>query len=170
MTGTLFERVDTGADFCRHRSYRLRLWRIWNAGKPPLAFIMLNPSTADESENDPTVERCERRARSWGYGGLIVGNAYALRSTDPKSLYTHPEPHIPENDAALFEIAFDAGLVILGWGTHCDKVRRGRSREIFDIIESAGKTPHALRLTKDGAPGHPLYVPYTAEPFALKPA
>lgn len=73
-------------------SYRYRLERVWEAEKDRVAFIMLNPSTADASKDDPTIRRCIGFAKAWGFGGLIVGNLFALRSTDPKALYGHKDP------------------------------------------------------------------------------
>jgi hypothetical protein len=78
----VIERPARGAAFSACRRYRYRLWRMWDR-RPHCCFVMLNPSTADELANDPTVERCERRARAWGYGGLEVANVFAWRSTDP---------------------------------------------------------------------------------------
>lgn len=83
--------TDSGAEFSPCRRYRYRLWRTWGEKRPAL-FLMLNPSTADEVTNDPTVARCESRARMMGYGGLLVANIFALRSTDPGALYDHPDP------------------------------------------------------------------------------
>lgn len=90
---SLFE--QSGAAFSPCRRYRYRLWRTWGDAAPAV-FVMLNPSTADEIENDPTVERCERRARAMGFGGLRVANIFSLRSTDPTALYTSDDPVGPE--------------------------------------------------------------------------
>src|ERR1051326_5628436 len=81
--------------------FRYRLWRHWTPGMPPLVFVMLNPSTADAEKNDPTVERCERRAKAGGFGGGEVVNLFALRSTDPKALYSAADPIGPENDKVI---------------------------------------------------------------------
>lgn len=88
MTLDLF--TETGATFSECRRYRYRLWRYWDRSKPPLCFLMLNPSTADDLSNDPTVERCQRRALAMGFGGLEVVNIFAFRSTDPAALYSLP--------------------------------------------------------------------------------
>lgn len=120
--------TDSGATFSDCRTYRYRLHRIWDAGKPPCAFIMLNPSTATEAVLDPTVRRCVGYAMAWGYGGLIVGNVFALRSTDPRALYAAADPIGPANDDALAEIAQAAGLVVCAWGKHGHYKRRGTTR------------------------------------------
>lgn len=158
---SLFE--QSGAVFSDCRQYRYLLWRYWSDA-PKATFIMLNPSTADEVENDPTVERCERRARAMGYGGLRVANIFALRSTDPKALYTHDSPIGQYNDAAIIESVAGAGLVVCGWGRHGNLV--GRGSYVLWLLRRSGITPHYLKLNKDGTPKHPLYVGYDVKPQA----
>lgn len=108
--------TDMGAVFSPCEQYRYKLWRIWDKSIPPMVFVMLNPSTADELQNDPTVERCERRARSMGFGGLRVANIFAWRDTDPTALYALNDPVGPDNDAAIQESVLGAGLVVCAWG------------------------------------------------------
>jgi hypothetical protein len=154
-----------GAVFSSCNTYRYRLWRVWD-DKPPAVFIMLNPSTADAFENDPTVERCERRARAMGYGGLRVANIFALRSTDPKALYKHPQPIGTENDQAILESIADAGIVICAWGSHGNYKNRGN--EVIELIRSVNITPHYLAMNLDSTPKHPLYVSYNITPTPWK--
>lgn len=156
---SLFE--QSGADFSPCKKYRYRLWRTWD-DQPPAVFVMLNPSTADEVENDPTVERCERRARAMGFGGLRVANIFALRSTDPSALYQHADPIGPGNDAAILESVTGAGLVICAWGGH--GILNGRGAAVLSMLRRAGITPHYLKLNNDGTPKHPLYVGYDVKP------
>ncbi|MER9706091.1 DUF1643 domain-containing protein [Mesorhizobium sp. M0204] len=143
------------ATFSPCRTWRYRLERRWAPG-PKAAFILLNPSTADETKDDPTIRRCIGFAKAWGFGGLVLGNIFALRSTDPRGLYSHADPVGPGNDAALFAIAREADKVICGWGTHGALYRRG------DMVRLAllhkGATPLALKVTAGGFPGHPLYI------------
>lgn len=127
---------------------------------------MLNPSTADEMVNDPTVERCERRARAAGFGAVTILNLFAYRSTDPKALYTLDDPVGPLNDRVIEVMLEDASLVICGWGQHGKLLDRGA--QVLRLIRERGVIPHALKLTRDGQPGHPLYVPYAAQPFRLE--
>lgn len=143
--------------------YRYELERHWGDG-PLWMFLMLNPSTADETVNDPTVERCQRRATAAGAGGLLVGNLFALRSTDPRGLYTCADPVGPENDAALLAMGARADAIVLAWGVH--GALRERGYEVCRLLVRAGlgHKLHALGITKDGAPRHPLYLPYTAAP------
>ena len=143
------------------------MWRIWDATKPVATFIMLNPSTADEVENDPTVERCQRRALALGMGGLRVANLFAWRSTDPAALYTQADPIGPDNDAAIVEACRDAGVVICGWGKHGKLLERGDA--VAGLLAGQGVTPMCLRVNTDGTPQHPLYVAYAVQPTPYKP-
>lgn len=158
--------ADSGAEFSPCGRYRYRLWRTWDLRLKPLAFIMLNPSTADEAHNDPTVERCQRRAAAAGWGGLLVGNLFALRSTDPQRLYQVEDPVGQRNDQAIERIAQEAGQVICAWGNH--GMHRGRGEEVLARLQQLRITPYYLRLTGQGCPSHPLYVPYDEPPKPCK--
>ena len=150
-----------GAWFSSCERYRYLLWRRWGAG-PACNFVMLNPSTADEVENDPTVERCERRAREWRYAGLYVTNIFAWRSTDPAYLKAALDPVGPENDTVLIDTAKASKLVICAWGSHGKLV--GRSKIVRAIL--SGIPLQALRISpKTGEPWHPLYLPYSLKPI-----
>ena len=121
-------------------------------------FLLLNPSTADEATNDPTSERCERRARRWGFGGLIVTNLFALCATDPAGLRRVADPIGPENDAAILEAARGAGLVLCGWGNHGAYLDRASA--VRALLAGLGVAPYGLALTRLGEPAHPLYLGY----------
>lgn len=158
----------TGAVFSPCKLYRYRLWRTWDASRPPLNFLMLNPSTADELANDPTVERCERRAQEYGFGGLVVTNLFAWRSTDRAVLRRVPEPVGEQNDAYILGCAQEAGTVICAWGN--DGGWKGRSRAVLAMLCAANGIAaklHALRITGAGEPEHPLYVGYDHKPQLL---
>ncbi|MBZ9574644.1 DUF1643 domain-containing protein [Modicisalibacter sp. MOD 31.J] len=159
--------IDTGARFSPCRTWRYDLWRRWAAG-PSVLWLLLNPSTADEVANDPTVERCERRSRTMGYGSLYVCNIFALRSTDPKWLYTADDPIGPENDSAILERAQGVDLVVCGWGNH--GLFAGRGQRVLAMLADAGVETHCLRVTGAGEPGHPLYIGYGVEPRPLAAA
>lgn len=147
----------SGAVLSDDREYRYQLRRCWDVRKPILAFIMLNPSTADETDDDPTVRRCLGYAQDWGYGALLVGNLFALRTSDPALLGEHDDPIGPKNDAWLAKIVEKADRVVAAWGANGELVDRGR--------EVAGRFDdlYALGTTKDGHPVHPLYQPADAE-------
>ncbi|MFT2213967.1 DUF1643 domain-containing protein [Rhizobium giardinii] len=141
-------------------AYRYRLERQWDANKSKVAFIMLNPSTADAEQDDPTIHRCMAFAKAWGFGGLIVGNLFALRSTDPKVLYSHEDPIGVDNDKHLSAIARSSMKIICAWGTH--GAFRDRGREVAHKLEFFNLS--VLKLTADGHPGHPLYIAASTEP------
>ena len=158
--------ADSVAAYSPCECYRYTLTRVWDpAGKRAL-FVMLNPSTATEVQNDPTVERCERRARALGFGGFRVCNIFAWRDTDPKALRRADDPVGPENDAAIREGCAWADTVICAWGTHGALANRGP--EVEHLIRTAGASLHHLGLTKDGHPKHPLYIAYTEQPRPWK--
>jgi len=155
--------------FSPDRAYRYVLVRRWStfADKPRICcYIMLNPSTADEAKNDPTVERCERRARDNGYDGLCVLNLFAYRSTAPKVLYEIADPVGPDNDAHIIERAKACKLVVCGWGTH--GALHDRGHHVLDMLHANGVEPHALAFNGDGSPRHPLYVPYGIKPVSMR--
>jgi hypothetical protein len=157
-------RTYSGATFSPCRRYRYTLYRVWDT-MPVLAFVMLNPSTADEVENDPTVERCERRARMWGYGGVVVTNIFAWRSTDPNALYGLEDPIGPDNDKAIVACARYAGMVICAWGNH-GKLN-GRGRQVREML--AFRDLHYLKLNiNTGECTHPLYLSFATTPKLWK--
>lgn len=156
---------DSGATFSDCGLYRYRLHRTWDAAKPSAAFIMLNPSTATESILDPTIRRCIGYSARWGYGGLVVGNLFALRSTNPNKLYDVADPIGPENDIYLREIALSTAIVICAWGKYGALVRRGDA--VLSMLRGLGVIPRALKLNRDGSPAHPLYQRGDAEPFEM---
>ena len=151
------------ATFDTSRRYRFRLSRIWNPQGPRVCFVMLNPSTADALVLDPTVRRCAGFATDWGAGSFEVTNVFALRSTDPAGLRQVGDPVGGGNDEAIVAAALAADQVICAWGIRAEHL--GRHRAILDLLVGAGIAPLALRLTKSGLPGHPLYVPRSARPF-----
>lgn len=141
--------------------YRFLLTRTWGSG-PRALFIMLNPSTATEIQNDPTVERCERRARALGYGAFRVTNIFAYRATDPKAMRAVDDPVGPENDQAILGSLAWADTVICAWGNH--GLHRGRGAEVEANLRAAGARLHHLGLTNQGQPVHPLYISYDRQP------
>ena len=142
--------------------YRYSLTRIWDPDGRRVLFVMLNPSTATEVQNDPTIERCERRARALGFGAFRAVNIFALRATDPRDMRADAAPNGPDNDRILREGAAWADMVIAAWGTHGTHLNRGA--EVEANLRHDGFELWHLGLTKHGHPRHPLYLPYTATP------
>lgn len=142
-------------------AYRYSLTRDWGAGSR-LLYVMLNPSTATEAQNDPTVERCERRARALGCGAFAVVNLFAFRATDPRALRRAPDPVGAKNDTALGRAVDWTDRVICAWGNHGGHL--GRSAQVRERLAQAGKPLLHLGLTAQGEPRHPLYVGYAVEP------
>ena len=149
--------------------YRYSLTRIWDPAGRKALFVMLNPSTATEVQNDPTVERCERRARALGFGAFQVTNIFAWRDTDPRKMRAAADPVGPENDAAILDGVQWADQVIAAWGTHGAHHERGaRVAKLLRLV----KAPiYHLGLTKAGHPKHPLYLSYATQPqlWDIKP-
>ncbi|MEH6359116.1 MAG: DUF1643 domain-containing protein [Amylibacter sp.] len=143
-------------------NYRYSLTRIWDDSAPRVLFVMLNPSTATEVQNDPTVERCERRARTLGYGAFCVCNIFAYRATDPKVMRAQTDPVGLENDAAITDAALWANDIVCAWGTHGAHLDRGPIVERMLRHQPIPLTH--LGLTIAGHPKHPLYIGYKTQP------
>lgn len=139
--------------------YRFRLGRRWAEGDAVL-FIMLNPSTADADNDDPTIRRCIGFAKSWGFGAMHVGNLFALRATDPRTLLWTPEPIVhPLNIAHLGDMAKASRLVVCAWGNAPIVNRILKRKDMVHYRPLAGIVdPHYIDLGKDGTPKHPLYL------------
>lgn len=150
------------AIFSEDRKFRYVLTRIWDSDKPPIVFIMLNPSTADEYKLDPTNRRVVNYCKNWGYGKLITLNLFALRSTDPKKLYEVEDPVGPLNDFYIKNICQQVKFIIAGWGTH--GTLHKRNDDVFALINAEGRI-FSLEQTKEGHPKHPLYVKRSVIPI-----
>ncbi len=153
---------------CGHYRYDLR--RVWDAKLCPALFVMLNPSTADGTEDDPTIRRCVGFAKAWGLGGIVVVNLFALRATDPGELKVSwkrepPVPPVgPENDTFIRKWAEQCPVRVAAWGVHGTyKMRNSLVRAMFGPPQMNLTLSH-LGLTKDGHPKHPLYLKGDAKP------
>lgn len=116
-----------------------------------------------EVQNDPTIERCERRARALGFGGFQATNIFALRATDPRVMRAAADPEGPENHAAILTGLEWADMIICAWGTH--GAHRGQGPAIELLLRASGKPLHHLGLSKQGHPKHPLYIAYSQSPI-----
>jgi hypothetical protein len=156
--------ADFGGD---NKEYRYTLKRVWDASLGSVLFIMMNPSTADPYVDDPTVAKCQRYARAWGYGTLFVGNTFAYRATNQKHLLQVADPVGSENDTWLLNMAAQAGMIVLAYGKpHKHLCQRGR--DVAALLRRAGHELHALKLCNDGTPSHPLYLKGTLRPSLFK--
>lgn len=136
------------------RQYRYVLWREWEATQPSYAmFVGLNPSTADETDDDPTIRRCVAYAKRWGYGALCVANLFAYRATEPATMMAQADPIGADNDRWLVKTAKDAAIIVAAWGASGAHLRRDQAVRLL----LAGRLS-CLGTTKDGHPRHPLYV------------
>ena len=142
--------------------YRYSLTRIWQPEGKKVFFVMLNPSTATEVQNDPTVERCERRARTLGFGSFRVANIFAWRDTDPRKMRAAVDPVGPANDATIAQGCVWADQTICAWGTHGEHLNRGAQVEI--LMRGTNQPLYQLGISKAGHPKHPLYIAYAVQP------
>jgi hypothetical protein len=147
----------SGATFSACRRWRYLLWRRWDEDEPVANFLMLNPSTADEHQLDPTCARARDYAERWGYGALLVTNVFAWRATDPGRMKAAKDPVGRGNDAAILRAARQSVLVVCAWGNHGAHLER--STQVRQLLAEAGVALHVLRLNASGEPAHPLYLP-----------
>lgn len=149
--------LDSGAIFSPDRKYRYDLYRVWRKYGRRINFVGLNPSTANELIDDPTIRRCISFAKAWGYGEFHMLNLFAFVASDPRTLcWPNPDPVGPENDEYLKALHPE---IVIAWGSW-GKLHVG--------IESRANTvkrmlvdPYCLGVNKDGEPKHPLYLPAT---------
>lgn len=159
--------MNSGAVVSGCGVYRYWLGRRWadlTATQPVrvATFVMLNPSTADATADDPTIRRCIGFARRLGCGGLNVVNLFAYRSPSPLALKQfRGDPVGPDNNLYLQAALLVVGPVIAAWGVH--GLFRGRDRDVKAMYAEASVYLHCLGKTKDGHPKHPLYLPADAE-------
>ena len=154
---------NSGAVISECGKYRYQLWRVWDEAKPLVLFIMLNPSTADATKNDRTISRCINFAKSWGYGGIMVGNIFAFRATKPWNLALANDPVGEGNNAHLIEMSLKSGLTVAAWGNG-RWVERLATRKGLKPLEGVGVVLHYLELCDDGTPKHPLYLKKDLKP------
>lgn len=155
-----------GAVFSRCGTWRYLLWRMHHPRGKLLGMGMLNPSTADEHRNDPTIARCHRLARAMGYPGLLIWNLFALRATDPGTLRKARDPVGPDNDSAIDLALSLCARTVLAWGNHGKLA--GRSAAVMERCAATSQSLAAFGLTRQGEPRHPLYLAANVRPRALR--
>ncbi len=153
--------MQTSAIFSLCGSYRYELRRTWDVAQHVVLFICLNPSTADEIRDDPTVRVCVNYAMRWGYGTLLLANLFAYRSTTSHVLLATRDPVGPKNDEHIQQLQAQAALVICAWGNAGSLL--GRDIQVLRML----RAPHCLMKLKSGRPGHPLYKQAALVPVLL---
>ena len=144
--------IYKNATFSNCRKYRYSLSRIWDKKKKLVLFIGLNPSTANEEVDDPTIRRCVNYVQNWGYGGLIMVNLFAYRVMLPSGLKKVKYPIGEDNDKYIMTLSKKADITIAAWGNNGNLY--GRDKQVFDLIPNL----MCLKLNKSGQPAHPLYL------------
>ena len=149
-------------------TYRYLLTR--GGGARGVTFVMLNPSTADADQDDPTIRRCIGYADAWGYGQLAVVNLFAFRATEPAAMWDACDANGvdiigPLNDDHIEDVCLAASLVVCAWGNQA--TRRSRAATVLRRLREIGIRPYTLRLSKQGQPCHPLYLPGNLTPILL---
>lgn len=152
--------MKMGAVFSKDRRYRYALTRDWAVTKDAPAFVVigLNPSTADETQDDPTIRRCIGFAKREGFQRLLMLNLFAFRATDPKAMMQADDPVGPRNDAMLTSACVKHNFVVAAWGTKGGY--RGRDADVCIMLD---QRIYCLGRTKDQYPKHPLYLPSDAQ-------
>ncbi|MFT5930149.1 MAG: hypothetical protein ACI9GE_000334 [Oceanospirillaceae bacterium] len=152
-------KMDAKLSSCRR--YRYALWRTWDDSKPYVMIVGLNPSTADETQDDPTLIRCINFAKAWGYGGVCMANLFAFRATAPNDMKVSSDPVGLENDRWLAKLSKDAGIVVAAWGN--DGGHLGRSSKVKAMLPNL----HCMKINKSGEPSHPLYLKSDLVPLPM---
>ena len=140
------------------QTYRYELRRVWDSSSPLVLFVGLNPSTADAEVEDRTSRVCIGYAQRWGFGGLLLGNLFAFRSTEQSGLFAAADPVGPDNDVALERLQNEASLVVCAWSGSGAYLGRDQ------IVLRRLREPHCLVKLKSGHPGHPLYKKRSLQP------
>lgn len=153
--------MKSGAKLSKCRKYRYALWRIWDESKPTVMIIGLNPSTANETEDDPTLRRCINFSKSWGYGGVYMANLFAYRAMDPVVMKAAKNPIGNENDKWLKKLADQAHIVVAAWGN--DGCFLNRSKNVRIMFPDL----YCIKNNKSGEPAHPLYLKANLKPHLI---
>ena len=144
--------INKTANFSSCRKYRYSLSRIWDKKKKCVLFIGLNPSTANEEVDDPTIRRCSGYAQKWGYGGFIMVNLFAYRTTLPSNLKKVKYPVGKDNNKYIMTLSKKADITVAAWGNNGNLF--SRDKEVLNLVPSL----MCLKVNKSGQPSHPLYL------------
>lgn len=153
--------MTSGALFSEDRKHRYLLWRIWKQKTPSLLFIGLNPSTADDKMNDPTIRRLIKFAAGWGFGSLYCANLFTQVTPRPSDLIKVDNLAIEKSILSIQRSAEKCDTILFGWGSF--KEAKMVSEQIVEMFPRA----KCLGVNHDGSPKHPLYLKATVslEPY-----
>ena len=153
------------AVFSQCQQYRYQLREIWDESKPLVMWLLMNPSVACIDYADPTLIRTGKFARSWDFGGQLVANVHAYRATDKNRLLEVKDPVGPKNDEMILKMANEAKTIVLAFGQP-PKMLRSRGQDLITLLQHHSGLSY-LRLSQDGTPSHPLYLPsdLTPQPY-----
>lgn len=159
--GDLMEKRTAIFSACERYRYLLRI--VWEPTGTLLMLTGLNPSTACQDHDDPTLRRVKDFARRWGHGGLLMTNLFAFRATDPNVMKAYPMPvgECDRNDEAILDAAAEAKTIVAAWGHHGEFLNRGA--EVRTMLTRLGYELQCFKLCKNGEPYHPLYMPADTE-------
>ena len=156
------------AKFSECKRYRYELSEVWDATKPMVLWILMNPSVANLDHSDPTLIKTGKYARAWGYGGQLIGNVHAYRATDSNEMLLVDDPVGPENDGALLSMAKRTQMIVLAYGMPPKKLA-ARGLQVANLL-AKNYDLHSLKLNMDGSPSHPLYLPTNLRPIKIDKA
>lgn len=158
---TLFNDINNGAKFSECGTHRYSIWRIWDKSKQIVMFIGLNPSTANQDSDDPTIRRVIKFASNWGYGGVYMMNLFTQVTPYPHELKLNDDEQIIENRDRIFPMAEWCKLIIFAWGNFKEAEQEGQ--HYSDILNG-----YCLGKNQNGSPKHPLYIHSKTQPTKFK--
>jgi hypothetical protein len=159
------EDSKVSATFSKCQKYRYQLKEVWDPKRPLVLWLLMNPSVACIEYSDPTLRRTGMFSRAWGYGGQLVGNILAYRSTDKMGLLKVDNPIGPKNNKMILDMAKEAKMVVLAYGQPPKKFKN-RGKEVVELLKDHSDICY-LKLSQNGTPIHPLYLPANLEPVKL---
>lgn len=157
----------SGATFSVCRRYRYRLWRSWGDRENRVVFVGINPSSANEVDNDHTITKCLGFGGLWGFGAIDMVNPFAFVSTDQRGLLDATDPIGPENDRLLADVFAGATRVVWAWGQGKTVAVRKLLKDRLDsaswraLVAGIRCETGTFGITDEGYPRHPLMLPYT---------
>ncbi len=149
--------IERTAIFDSTGHYRYRLGRRWRSGDRKIAFVMLNPSRADATYDDPTLRACIQFAQRWRFAALSVVNLFGYRTPHPSELKQAQDPVGPDNDTHVLKAVIEVEKVVVAWGNEGKLLERDRA--MLSLLTRYQHKLYCLQRNRSGQPRHPLYVP-----------